>query len=706
VNSRKPAPTPAPGNAPAPARRFLAPAALAVASVIIAGVGSLAVVAIFAKVDFPAFTTSNVLRAITVIAQVVALALVVAGAWIARRGETGHGIGKLGPAPSTRVGKLLLPAANALLVAVTLAIPLSASKLYLMGASVDQEFRSQFLERSTTSLGVPDMAYADLPSFYPSGWFWLGGRFANALGMDGWEAFKPWAIVSLAMTAALATVLWTRLLRTDVGAAAATATTLVMLAHGAHEPYGAVVALLAPPVLLLAWHALAPTGADPRRAGKIALAATLAFLGISACFYTLYTGWAALTVVLMALVAAAVAKWGRGADGGTAFRFGPGLPIARLLVIGIGACIVALLAWAPYLIKTLTGTLSASGLANHYLPPEGAQFPLPMFDADPGGLLCLAGLVWLALRATSSRRAQALGIGVLGAYAWVGLSLLGALAGTTLLGFRMDLVISLLLSAAGVFGAFELAAALRRVRLPERAAGKADSADAASAAGTSNTTNYPALRPVAALAAVAALGAVAYAQHIPTVLDEQITHAYEDTDGNGERADRHAPDDARYYPEITSTIENRLHRAPEDTVVASGAPAFFSFHPFLAYQAITSHYANPLGDYAARAAVIESWAEASDGADLYSKITAPQWRAPDAIVAERLTEKEAKKANAADPENAEAHAGDYTIRLAKDLYPSDPNVEFYDVRIPAEVVEGAHFDTKDVGPFTVIFVQP
>lgn len=667
MNSRKATPSaqdsPAANSAPR-SNRLVAPAALAAISVVVAAIIALAVIFVFGRVDFPAFTTSNVLRAITVVGQVVALAAIVAGAWLARRGESGKALGGLGPATSTRVGKLILPAANALLVAVTLAIPLSATRLYLMGVSIDQEFRSQFLGRTTTTAGLPDMAYADMPSFYPSGWFWLGGRFANVLGMDGWEAYKPWAIVSLAVCAALAMVLWTRLLRTDIGAAAATVTTLIMLTHTSHEPYSAVVALLAPPMLLLAWHALSPTGKtttghDAGRAGRFAAAATLLFLGISACCYTLYTGWAALTVVLMALTAAALAKWGHTPRG-----YGAGLPIVRLLVIGIGSMVVALLAWAPYLWSALTGSTAASGLANHYLPAEGAQFPLPMFDADPVGLLCLAGTVWIELRAGRSRRAAALGIGVAGAYAWVGLSLLASVLGTTLLSFRLDPVLTMLLAAAGVFGAFELAAALAKLRIGET----------------------PGTRAVGALAAVTALGTVAYAQHIPTALETELAHAYEDTDGNGERGDRHDADEARYYPEIDEYLQASLGRAPEDIVVESGAPGFFAVTPYLAYQAVTTHYANPLAHFSERSAVIESWADAETPEELHAAITGTEWRAPDALVAER-------KGN------------NYTLRLSRDVFPSDPNVEFFNVSIDGDAVDGDQFTTKDIGLFTVIEVN-
>src|SRR5699024_1560484 len=117
--------------------------------------------------------------------------------------------------------------------------------------------------------------------------------------------------------------------------------------------YGAVVALLLPPVMVLAWRALRPG------AGWAGVIGTGVFLGVSATFYTLYTGLAALTVVLMALVAAglAVAAAARTAAvawrSGTALRAGAG-PLLRLIVVAVIAGAIALIVWAPFLLRRLT----------------------------------------------------------------------------------------------------------------------------------------------------------------------------------------------------------------------------------------------------------------------------------------------------------------------------------------------------------------
>ena len=91
---------------------------------------------------------------------------------------------------------------------VTLGMPLGATKLYLFGISVDQQFRTEYLTRLTDSPALHDMTYIGLPPFYPPGWFWIGGRAAALTGTPAWEMFKPWAITSIAIAVAVALVLW------------------------------------------------------------------------------------------------------------------------------------------------------------------------------------------------------------------------------------------------------------------------------------------------------------------------------------------------------------------------------------------------------------------------------------------------------------------------------------------------------------------
>ena len=50
---------------------------------------------------------------------------------------------------------------------VTLAMPLGATKLYLFGISVDQQFRTEYMTRLADSITPHDMTYIGLPPFYP-----------------------------------------------------------------------------------------------------------------------------------------------------------------------------------------------------------------------------------------------------------------------------------------------------------------------------------------------------------------------------------------------------------------------------------------------------------------------------------------------------------------------------------------------------------
>ena len=65
---------------------------------------------------------------------------------------------------------------------VTLGMPLGATKLYLFGISVDQQFRTEYLTRLTDSRRPARHDLLGLPPFYPPGWFWIGGRVAALTG--------------------------------------------------------------------------------------------------------------------------------------------------------------------------------------------------------------------------------------------------------------------------------------------------------------------------------------------------------------------------------------------------------------------------------------------------------------------------------------------------------------------------------------------
>jgi galactan 5-O-arabinofuranosyltransferase len=356
------------------------------------------------------------------------------------------------------------------------------------------------------------------------------------------------------------------------------------------------------------------------------------------------------------------------------------LPAARLAVIGFGSIVIALAVWAPYLIASLGGAPADSGTALHYLPDSGARLPLPMTAGGLTGWVCLAGLVWIVARAWTSRRAQALGLGVAAVYLWSLASMAVTVLGTTMLGFRLEPVLILLLVVAGVFALADVAG------LAVRAAGRET--------GDRGGTERPAAeardrrrRATAVVGVLATIAGLAHAQSVPDHLHEEIRLAYTDTDGAGERADRYPPGPESHYAEVDRVIlEAFPGRERTDLVVVSTADSFLSFHPYLAYQAVTSHYANPLGRYAERNEAMIGWEDATSGDELFAMLDDTPWRRPDAIL-------------------ARPSGSGYALRLAEDTYPNDPNVRRFGVTIPAEAVDGPHFEVHDVGPFAVIVVR-
>ena len=171
------------------------------------------------------------------------------------------------------------------------------------------------------------------------------------------------------------------------------------------------------------------------------------FLGVAATCYTLLPAYGAFTVALMALALTA-SRWRD--DRKAALD-----PLVRLAVIGGIAAAIASITWLPFLLQTAHHPVSNTGSAFHYLPADGAELTFPMLKFTLLGALCLLGTLWLVVRARSSVRAGGLAIGVLAVYLWSLLSMLTTLARTTLLSFRLQPTLTVLLTAAGVFGFVE-----------------------------------------------------------------------------------------------------------------------------------------------------------------------------------------------------------------------------------------------------------
>ena len=607
----------------------------AVVAVVVAVVGLAAI----SRVEWPAYNSSNQLHALTTVGQFGCLAGLLTAGWLWRRG-------------SRRVAHAAALVFLAAFTVATLSMPLGATKLYLFGISVDQQFRTEYLTRLTDTAALRDMTYSGLPPYYPPGWFWIGGRAAALTGTPAWEMFKPWAITSIAVAVVVAFVLWSRMIRFELALIVTTATAATTLAYSTAEPYAAVITVLVPPVLVLAWSGL--RGGD-RSGGWAAIVAVGAFLGIAALFYTLLVAYTAFTVVIMAVVAAAASrKWD---------------PVLRLVVIALIATAIALIGWLPYLLAAVDGSPSSSGSAQHYLPADGAQLSFPMLQFTLLGALCMIGTIWLVVRAKSSTRAAALAIGVLTVYAWSLLSMLTTLLRTTLLSFRLHPTLTVLLATAGAFGFVEGALAIAHRGREER-----------------NSRSYEpptSRRIVAAAGVLGAVGALAFSQDIPNVLKPDIVVAYTDTDGNGQRADRRPPGAEKYYAEIDAKIRDVTGKARNEVVVLTADYSFLSYYPYWGFQGLTSHYANPLAQFDKRAAAIESWADLKTADQFVAALDALPWEPPTVFL---------MRPGANDT---------YTLRLAEDVYPNQPNVKRYQVALEAALFKDPRFSVTTIGPFVL-----
>ena len=381
------------------------------------------------------------------------------------------------------------------------------------------------------------------------------------------------------------------------------------------------------------------------------------FLGVTATCYTLLLAYSAFTVLLMALALAAARRH----DGLKAALD----PLLRLAVIGVITAAIASTTWLPFLLRAAHDPVSNTGSAYHYLPADGAELTFPMLKFTLLGALCLLGTLWLVVRARSSVRAGGLAAGVLAVYVWSLLSMLATLARTTLLSFRLQPTLTVLLTAAGVFGFIEVARALA-ARGRDQAWGRA-------------------VLPVAASIGLAA--AIAFSQDIPDVLRPDLTIAYTDTDGHGQRGDRRPPSSEKFYPEVDTAITRATGKPRDQTVVMTADYSFLSYYPYFGFQGLTSHYANPLAQFDKRAAAIKSWSKLKAADPFIHALDTLPWAPPTVFLMRHG--------------GSAGQSSPYTLRLAEDVYPNQPNVRRYTVELNAAMFADPRFTVTTIGPFVL-----
>ncbi|GAB3682699.1 galactan 5-O-arabinofuranosyltransferase [Saccharopolyspora tripterygii] len=553
---------------------------------------------------------------------------------------------------------------------LSLALPLQSTRFYYGGSSTDNGFRMQLMTRMASTLGLADMNYADTAPYYPSGWFWLGGRFANLLGWEGWAAYKLYALCWIAVTTVVAFTLWSVVLRRRLALLATVATALSGMLHGIVEPYAWPSAAWLLPVAVLAWRAMRQTDGTPRWT----LICIGGFIGFAAITYTLHFGFAVVVIVLMAVV-----------TGFSQVRNGDGLgavvkrQFLRLLPIGLVSLVIALLVWLPYLLSTKFLLDNPRSAAQHYLPDDGAFLPVPMTEASAFGALCLVGFAWLLLRFRHSEVAAAMLLVVVAIYGWFGLSTLALLAKTTLLAFRLNVVLDALLPVVGVLGLVELIGYLR-----------------------TKITSQHAVQVGLLACALGLVGAVSVTQE---ALSEKLIgyteQAYTDYYPTGDNAKgQKAPDEVgSWFDDEIRAVAALTGREPDQNVLLSTDYKLMSFQPYWGFQQETPHYANPLADYADRAAEIERWSQAKTSDQLLKAVRSSKFKSPNVFVLNN------PKSRYSTVETPPEHEGDLALQLKGDSFPQNPNVRDYYVYFDRELFDSPAFVKREVGPYTIIALR-
>ncbi len=120
--------------------------------------------------------------------------------------------------------------------------------------------------------------------------------------------------------------------------------------------------------------------------------------------------------------------------------------------------------------------------------------------------------------------------------------------------------------------------------------------------------------------------------------------------------------------------------------------SFLSYYPYFGFQGLTSHYANPLAEFDERAAAIESWGELTSAEEFAKALDAMPCEPPTVFLMRRG--------------GAAGSADTYTLRLAEDVYPNQPNVRRYTVDLTPSCSPTRTSPSQTIGPFVLAIRNP
>jgi len=381
-------------------------------------VGRMIDVRAFAPGQRPAFLT---------IVEVVA-AVLTAGTWIAVR--------------RTTTAATVVVAATSVALSGLATLALHGTRWSFDGLYSDAGFRTEAATRFSDTAASADYGYRGLPAYYPPALPWIEGRLAALLHVPAWTTMKPVTLVIVALVPVLGWLLWRRLLP-DLPAALMVAATAMTTADLVRPDEFLVLTLLVPWWLDLV-RGLRRPGIRPLPAWGYGVV-----LGVLALFHTFYLLPLGLATVVGVLVDLARRRpW--------SLR-----PARAAIVLAVGL-VVSSPYWVPMARLKLSGAPS-DNLQMRWSVPGFSQPPWPT-GLDFAGVLGVLGVVWLVYRMRRNRLAETLALTLVTTYAFF-------LGGQWLQRWQVALLpeksaqlIALLLVAAGVLAACDLAGALLRSR--------------------------------------------------------------------------------------------------------------------------------------------------------------------------------------------------------------------------------------------------
>ncbi|MDT5341514.1 MAG: galactan 5-O-arabinofuranosyltransferase, partial [Mycobacterium sp.] len=152
-----------------------------------------------------------------------------------------------------------------------------------------------------------------------------------------------------------------------------------------------------------------------------------------------------------------------------------------------------------------------------------------------------------------------------------------------------------------------------------------------------------------------------------------------------------------YYSSIDTAITQATGKPRDQTVVLTADYSFLSYYPYFGFQGLTSHYANPLAQFDKRAAAIKSWSKLKAPDPFIHALDTLPWAPPTVFL---------MRHGGSAGSTSVGLGSTYTLRLAEDVYPNQPNVRRYTVELNAAMFADPRFTITTVGPFVLAIRKP